>query len=250
MYLRQLALAATALEPIRSQLFSLLGVEADYQDPGVGEFGLENSVMTLGTSFLEIVAPDPKLAHKGETAVARTLGKAGQDICGYMALLQVASFADFDAQASELGVKKIWQTEQPAVSACHLHPKDIGGAIVSFDEMRPPQDWVWAGPDWGARSASLVGDILGLRISSPKPEQLAASWSRITGTGVRVEGGLQILEFERNTFVSFAAGGWEGVTEFVIQSDQLAQLEKNARGLGLDWNQGVTLGGLTLSFVS
>ena len=57
MKLRQVALAAAELEPARSTLFELLGIHKDYADPGVGEFGLINSVMAIGDTFLEIVAP-------------------------------------------------------------------------------------------------------------------------------------------------------------------------------------------------
>lgn len=250
MYLRQLALAANTLEPTRAQLFQLLGITSDYQDPGVGEFGLENSVMVLGNTFLEIVAPDPKLASAKETAVARTLHKAGHDLCGYMALLQVENFKAFDAHISGLGVTKIWQAERDDVSACHLHPKDIGGAIVSFDEMRPPQAWVWAGSDWTTRPASLVGNIRGLGIESPQPEVLAASWQRVTGGKARFEDGLHRIDFDQDTFVTFAEGDWEGATEFFIQSDNINQIQNNARDLGLDWDQGVKLGNLTLRFVA
>jgi hypothetical protein len=250
MYLRQLALAASTLEPIRAQLFQLLGITSDYQDPGVGEFGLENSVMVLGNTFLEIVAPDPKLAIAKETAVARTLHKAGHEQCGYMALLQVDDFRAFDAHISDLGVTKIWQAERDDVSACHVHPKDIGGAIVSFDEMRPPEAWVWAGTDWITRPASLVGNIRGLGIESPQPQVLAASWQRVTGGKASIEDGLHRIDFDQDTFVTFAEGDWEGITEFVIQSDNVSQLEKNAHDIGLVWNQGVELGSLALRFVA
>ena len=29
-----------------------------------------------------------------------------------------------------------------------MHPKHIGGAIVSIDKMEPESAWLWAGLDW------------------------------------------------------------------------------------------------------
>ena len=44
MRLRQVAFVAENLMQVREELFQLLGLSEDYADPGVGEFGLENSV--------------------------------------------------------------------------------------------------------------------------------------------------------------------------------------------------------------
>ena len=57
MRLRQVAFVAENLMQVREELFQLLGLSEDYADPGVGEFGLENSVMTIGDTFLEVVSP-------------------------------------------------------------------------------------------------------------------------------------------------------------------------------------------------
>jgi hypothetical protein len=57
MRLRQIALVAGQLESARSQFFTLLGIDDDFADLGVSEFGLENSVMAIGDTFLEIVVP-------------------------------------------------------------------------------------------------------------------------------------------------------------------------------------------------
>ena len=57
MKLRQIALVARELGPVREAFFAVLGLNADFNDPGVAKFGLENSVMALGDTFLEVVAP-------------------------------------------------------------------------------------------------------------------------------------------------------------------------------------------------
>ena len=57
MKLKQVALVAGELAPVREQIFDILGLVADYDDPGVGAFGLCNSVMAIGETFLEVVCP-------------------------------------------------------------------------------------------------------------------------------------------------------------------------------------------------
>ena len=52
MNLRQVALVAEQLAPVRQDIFAVLGIDADFADNGVAEFGLENSVMTIGKTFL------------------------------------------------------------------------------------------------------------------------------------------------------------------------------------------------------
>ena len=178
MKLRQVAMAAPDLEPARSQLFELLGISSDYADPGVGEFGLVNSVMAIGDSFLEIVAPS-----QPATAAGRLLARRGET-CGYMVLMQVDDFAEFDAYLQTHQVRKVWQVDRAEVSACHVHPKDIGGAIVSFDEMRPEQSWVWGGPNWAEQRAQNVTRILACTLCSPNHEGLAARWSELMRTPI------------------------------------------------------------------
>ena len=55
--LRQAVLAAAELEPVAEALRSTLGLSEPFRDPGVGLFGLQNTVFALGDCFLEIVSP-------------------------------------------------------------------------------------------------------------------------------------------------------------------------------------------------
>ena len=55
--LRQICLVAHDLEPVIDDLRSILGINSCYVDPGVGKFGLENTLMPIGRNFLEVVAP-------------------------------------------------------------------------------------------------------------------------------------------------------------------------------------------------
>ena len=55
--LRQICLVARQLEPVIQDLTAILGINRCFVDPGVGVFGLENTLMPIGRNFLEVVAP-------------------------------------------------------------------------------------------------------------------------------------------------------------------------------------------------
>src|SRR3954464_2439099 len=80
--LRQVALVARDMAAAEQELTGALGVEVAYRDPGVGEFGLENVLFTLGDTSLEVVSP----IREGTTA-GRYLSRRGGD-GGYMVILQ------------------------------------------------------------------------------------------------------------------------------------------------------------------
>ena len=131
MRLRQVALVAGKLGPAVKDLTELLGIKVAYNDPGVGKFGLENAVMAVGETFLEVVVP----TQDGTTA-GRLIEKRGGD-GGYMAIFQVEDIAAARALLAQNNVRVVEQAEGERYAMTHLHPKDIGGAIVSVDQMTP-----------------------------------------------------------------------------------------------------------------
>jgi hypothetical protein len=232
MKLRQVALAAPTLEPLRTALMTLLGVTQDFADPGVGEFGLVNSVMALGDTFLEIVSPS-----QPGTAAGRLLERRGST-CGYMLLMQVEDFAAFDKHLDKNQLRRVWQTDRAAVSACHVHPKDIGGAIVSFDEMRPADAWIWGGPDWQSHRAQHVLRVLGCELQSPNPRELAQRWSDVMQTPLTVAGDTLKLAFDDGTFIDFITGeDYEGITAFTLATKDPAVRFAQAEQLELPVNR-------------
>ncbi len=240
MKLRQLALAAATLEDTRATLFELLGLEADFADPGVGEFGLVNSVMAIGDTFLEIVTPSTE-----NTAAGRMLERRASAACGYMALFQVENFAAFNTHLDGLGVRKVWEAEREEVSACHVHPKDIGGAIVSFDEMRPPASWLWGGPDWASRPAAHVSRILGCTLQSPVADAVAARWAQVLDQPLD---GNRITMSDA-TFVEFTPGdAYEGLSSLIFAADDPQACYARAAALGL--GDKPAIGDLAIEFVS
>ena len=149
MRLRQFVWVAEKLKPVEEAICDVLGVDVCYNDPGVGKFGLENSLMPLNGNLLEIVAP----VQEGTTA-GRYLERRGGD-GGYMVILQCDDALAERERISGLGVRDVWRHDGDNYAATHFHPADVPGAILSIDSMTPGEDWhqelatwQWAGPDW------------------------------------------------------------------------------------------------------
>jgi nitroreductase len=175
MRLRQIALVARELEPVVADLCAVLGVEECFRDPGVAEFGLHNALMPIGTSFLEVVSP-----MRAGTTAGRLLERRGGD-GGYMVIVQTDDLAADRKRIDELGIRVVWQVKLPDAQTIHLHPRDVGAAIVSLDAMIPPESWRWAGPEWRKHVRSDVTRALaGAELQSADPAALAARWGQVS----------------------------------------------------------------------
>lgn len=179
--LRQVALVAHDLDPVVDQLCDRLGLTVCFHDPGVAEFGLHNALMTIGDQFLEVVSP----TTDGTTA-GRLLERRGGD-GGYMVIYEVD---DLDRRVEHLtahDVRVVWELDLPDIRGRHLHPRDVGGALVSVDQPEPAGSWRWAGPDWVAhRDHSVVGAIAGVTVSGTNPDAMATRWNELElATSVR-----------------------------------------------------------------
>src|SRR5213082_3757773 len=125
--LRQIALVARQLAPVVDDLRELFGLAVAYRDPSVEAFGLENAVLPVGNQFLEVVAP----IREG-TAGGRYLERRGGD-GGYMVILQCDDLNGERRRVNDLGVRTVWSVDLPDMRGTHLHPADVGGAILSLD---------------------------------------------------------------------------------------------------------------------
>jgi catechol 2,3-dioxygenase-like lactoylglutathione lyase family enzyme len=176
--LRQVAMIAPDLDPVVEQLRSALGLEVCFHDPGVAEFGLRNALLLVGDQFLEVLSP----IREG-TTVQRLLDRRGGP-GGYMAIFEVD---DLDQRVEHLaanGVRIVWSADLPDIRGRHLHPRDVGGTLVSIDEPVPEGSWRWGGPDWKARSTELhahaaVTAIDGVVISAADPVAMGARWAQL-----------------------------------------------------------------------
>ena len=197
MKLRQIAVAANNLTASRNAFMSLVDAPGDFTDPGVGEFGVANSVVALGNSFFEIVSPT-----QPDTAAGRMLTRRSGD-CGYMLLFQARDIKPVAERVEEMRIRKIWEAERPEASAFHLHPKDVGGAIVSIDQMRPPESWLWAGPDWQANRSRLVGDLQSVSIDVDDADVTAGRWALLLDVPCRTDGDSPVLDLEDGQSIRF-----------------------------------------------
>jgi hypothetical protein len=63
-----------------------------------------------------------------------------------------------------------------------LHPKEVGGAILSLDQADPAESWAWAGTDWRRHiRTSTVTTIAGVELQSADPEAMARRWAEVLG---------------------------------------------------------------------
>ena len=221
--LRQLALVARELEPAVKRLCATLGVDVCYRDPGVGAFGLRNALMAIGDTFLEVVSP----MQEGTTA-GRLLDRRGGD-GGYMVLLQTDALAADRARFERVGARVVWEIEIEDIAAVHLHPKDVGAAIVSFDQPTPPDSWRWAGPEWRQhRHVERVSAIVGAELQSAEPAALARRWAEVLGRPCRALGGdAHAIELDgaELRFVPDVDGRGPGLAAVVMKRAAGASLE-------------------------
>ena len=170
--IRQLVFASYDAEDIE-RLRHILDLGDGFVDPGVAVFGLTNGVFALGDQFLEVVVPT-----EDKTAAGRFLDR-GNGIGGYMAIFQTDDLAKVRAYADAHQIRRVWDIDVEDISASHLHPADIGAAIVSIDEARPAGSWRWGGPDWQAQARP--GALRQVEIVAIDPKQLAARWAGVLG---------------------------------------------------------------------
>jgi hypothetical protein len=227
--IRQIVFAARDLVAARDRLAALLQLEPPFRDPGVVEFGIDNAVFAFGDQFIEVISPT-----RPDSACGRHLARHGDG--GYMLILQTDDFEREDRRLSALGVRRVWSKRLDDISAMHLHPKDIGGAIVSLDQPRPAASWRWGGPDWrvapGRRGQQRVR---GVALRSPDAQALAERWARVldrpapvsSGAGWRLELEDGCAEFQPDTH------GLEGVAGFTLALADAGDTLARAGAMGL-----------------
>jgi hypothetical protein len=177
--LRQAVIAVSELDRAVEALQSSLSLREPYEDPAIAHFGLRNAVFAIGDTFLELVAP----IREG-TAAGRQLERRGGD-CGYMAMLQVEDLKAARKRARALGVATVFEVDLDDISEVHLHPAQIGGAIVSLSEPRPPAAWRWGGAGWEDRAAA--GGLRRLTVAVSDPEAVGDRWREVAGGPIPVE---------------------------------------------------------------
>jgi hypothetical protein len=156
-----------------------LGLGEPFADPAIEYFGLRNAVFAVGDTFLELVSP-----ARDDTAAGRQLARRGGD-CGYMAMFQVEDVRAARQRASDLGVDEVFEIELDDITETHLHPAQIGGAIVAISEPRPAASWRWGGPGWEERS--VEGAVRSLTVAVAGAADAADRWREVAGGAIPVD---------------------------------------------------------------
>ena len=231
MRVRHIALVARDLEPVVDDLQAVLGIEVSFRDPQIRQFGMHDAVLPIGDTFVEVASPlDPKASAE------RYLARRGDG--GYMVCVQCDDIAADRRRLEELGVRTVLQVDEPEIRTNHLHPRDTGGVLLSFEHPSPVDAWKWGGPEWRRHvRREIVDAIVGAEIQSEDPRALARRWSEILGRPA------QEIEPSRFTIaldgseIRFGAatdGRGEGLAGFDVRATDPAELFHRAGRRGLE----------------
>ncbi len=218
--LRQICLVASELAPAVEDLSAVLGLETCHHDPAVGKYGLENALLPVGTSFLEVVAPT-----EGGTAGGRYLDRRGGD-GGYMVILQCDNVEARRARMAELDVRIANALNYGDFTGLQLHPRDTGGCMLETDQtsgdQAPDGPWHPAGETWkSAVRTDRTAAMVGAELQSHDPGVLAARWGTILDLPVSAAaaGEWEIaLDNATLRFVEVADGRGEGLGGVDLQA--------------------------------
>ncbi len=185
--LRQICLVANKLAPVLEDFKAIFGLEVCFVDKAVATFGLENSLMPVGSNFIEVVSP-----IKDNTAAGRYLQRRNGD-GGYMVICQCDSHETQSARkakAASMNIRIAWEHESKTFHAMQLHPADTGGAFFEIDwdaKGEPEGSWEPAGgAGWPkVRHEDVVEAYTAVELQSADPRGLAERWSSIVEIPLR-----------------------------------------------------------------
>lgn len=180
--LLQITLVVEDLAATEVAFEQALALRVAFRDPSVDLWGLENIVLPMGSTFIEILSP-----KRPDTPGGRHLARQGGD-GGYMVILQTRDLAPWRPQIKKAGVRIAFEAENFGTkdgqdwSGIHLHPADTGGMMISLDQPDPPDSWAGAGPHWrDFICQDVVDGLTGIVLRSPEPARLAKRWSEVLG---------------------------------------------------------------------
>ena len=237
--LRQICLVAADLAPVVDQLCATFGVTVCHRDPNVNKYGLHNALMPFGPTFVEVVAPLPGKAAD-ETAGGRYMQRIGGN-GGYMVIMDQDDVNAFREHVAAIGVRIANKLDYPGYQGTQLHPKDVGGTIMSIGHDEHGDElwggWHAAGKEWKKYvHTERVAAIIGVETQSDDPRRLAESWGRVLrrpvledAAGLRVE-----VDNAKYHFVPPVDGRGETMSALHIRANDKAAILAGAKQAGLE----------------
>jgi len=249
--LRQICLAAPALEPVVDTITAAFGLRVCHRDPGVAKFGLVNALFTCGHQFVEVVAP-----MRDRTAVGRFLQRSGGR-GGYMAIFDTDDPERRRAHVESLGVRIAHVMDTPGFFGIQLHPVDCRAAMLEFDRSTGNEaldGTYWpAGPHWrDEQRLDRVSGVPSIDVQSPDPLGLAVHWARLIDVPLaQGAGGEAVLCFELGSvrFVPTSTAGPERIEALHVEVDDAARTLAAARSRGCPLEGGGADAGFVLAGV-
>jgi hypothetical protein len=249
MRLRQVCLVAPHLEPVVSDIAAILGLDVCYRDPHVGKYGLENALLPVDTTLLEVVAPT-----QPGTAAGRFIERSGGH-GGYMVILSCEDPDERARFAAGIGVRTAHVIDNPPYHGVQLHPRDCRAAFIEFNHTDGSDDdfglYPPAGPNWqDAIRHDVTRALLEVELQSPDHWDLAQHWSNVIGVPLTTaRGGDPQIAFS-NACLRFARGAREAMTGLTFRVNDVAQVLGRARARGLPCaGDAFLLGGVTMRVV-
>ena len=248
MRLRQLVIATSELDLLADSICDLFELKRTFSDPELIVFGLQNILIPLGDTFLELVTP-----VKENTSAERFLKKREGD-GGYMVIVDSLDLEKERKRLETAELDIVWyenrKTDGIHGQSLHLHPKQVGGAILSIDNMNPASSWLWAGREWKKDiNKSLVSHFSGVNICSPNPDNLLSNWERALGKKRSIGGNSINLSGSNINFVMNTQSQSEHVSAFQIHTTKKLDLENRAVSKGFLINNNIHLGGVDFLLV-
>ena len=195
--------------------------------------------MPIGNTFLEVISPVEE-----NTTAGRFLDRRGGD-GGYMVIVQVDDFNLSRKAVENAGIDVVFESEDPQARAVHLHPKQLGGAILSLDYMDPPESWKWAGDNWSEEvDTTLVESISGVQVQSSDPNEMKRKWQSVLSVNTEIAKSIINLD---NTIIEFTEdvdGRGNGVSAFQIQANDKDEINRRAQKMNLLINNQIEVGGV------
>ncbi len=204
--LRQICLVARDLDATIDDLEQIFGIHRCFVDPGVGKWGLVNTLLPIGRNFLEVVAP-----VEDDTAAGRYLDRRGGD-GGYMVICQADSRDNQQAvrrRALDHGVRIAWEVDRGGWNICQIHPADMQAAFFEID-WDEANDFVgnWepaGGRQWQNKVDQRVTvDYAAVELQGPDVVGLAELWGKVAGLPVHRDGAVLYMTLN-NVDIRFVA---------------------------------------------